>query len=126
MRRWPSVIRKRWARRGWVGAGLLVLLPATAGAQPVVTEFPITTPNANAIGIAKGPDGNLWFTENDRLGRISPTGAIVEFGIPTASSGVEDITRGPDGNIWFVESGGNNVARFRPSSSPSRPRRAPS
>ena len=126
MRRWPSVIRKRWARRGWVGAGLLVLLPATAGAQPVVTEFPITTPNANAIGIAKGPDGNLWFTENDRLGRISPTGAIVEFGIPTASSGVEDITRGPTGTSGSSSPAATTSRGSRPSSSPSRPRRAPS
>ena len=35
-----------------------------------------------AVGIAAGPDGNLWFTESanpGRIGRITPAGAINEF-----------------------------------------------
>ena len=37
-------------------------------------------------GIAAGPDGNLWFTEEvgDKIGRITPVGAVTEFPVPTA------------------------------------------
>ena len=41
------------------------------------------------LGIAAGPDGNLWFTEaatGNRIGRITPTGTITEYPLPTADS----------------------------------------
>src|SRR5437868_1197017 len=28
------------------------------------TEFPVLTANSNPLGITRGPDGNLWFTES--------------------------------------------------------------
>jgi phospholipase C len=49
-----------------------------------VTEFPLTVPVADPIGIVAGPDKNLWFTEHatGRVGRITPgSGAIVEYPI---------------------------------------------
>src|SRR5262249_23184509 len=42
----------------------------TAG---VITEFPIPSDNASPLGIAKGPDGALWFTESslaNKIGRL--------------------------------------------------------
>jgi hypothetical protein len=40
------------------------------------------------LGIAPGPDGNLWFTEasGNQTGRITPVGTITEFPVPTAGS----------------------------------------
>jgi streptogramin lyase len=56
--------------------------------------------------ITPGPDGNLWFTEfwSNRIGRMTPAGALTEFPIPTADSAPRGIVAGPDGNLWFVES----------------------
>src|SRR5262249_56583218 len=67
-----------------------------------VTEFPILNDmNSRPQGITRGPDGNLWFTENsaNRIGRITPAGVVTEFaaGI-TPNSGPNEITAGPDGN----------------------------
>ena len=81
------------------------------------------TAGSGPIGIAAGPDGNLWFTEagGDRIGRITPAGAITEFtaGI-TAGSGPFGITAGPDGNLWFTEIDGNRIGRITTGQPPPR------
>src|SRR5258705_12383884 len=55
---------------------LLVLLPASVAhtAAPTITGYAagITSPQ----GIAAGPDGNLWFTEENGIGKITPAGAV--------------------------------------------------
>ena len=60
--------------------------------------------------IAAGPDGNMWFTERHRIGRITPAGVITEFSegifLPFGSSG---IAAGPDGNLWFTEPVGDRI-----------------
>ncbi len=86
------------------------------GISPYTNEYGITqTPGPQ--GIASGPDGNVWFTEQraDRVARITPSGAVTEFsaGI-TAGSGPGAIAPGPDGNLWFTEGGVNQVARITP------------
>ena len=64
--------------------------------------------------IVSGPDGNMWFTDvaynrevPDKIGRITPAGAIVEFPIPGPTSlnfvGPSAIAVGPDGNLWFTD-----------------------
>ena len=55
--------------------------------------------------IAAGADGNLWFTEHigNRIGRITPRGAVTEFPVgPATGVGPGDIAAGPDGNLWFT------------------------
>ena len=37
-------------------------------------------------GVAAGPDGNLWFTENAHIGRLTPAGDITEFALPTTNT----------------------------------------
>jgi virginiamycin B lyase len=82
----------------------------------VITEFPLTpfpNPDLNLTDpaadrccpsyITAGPDGNLWFNEGERIGRITPVGVITEFPVPGA--GVEVVTAGPDGNVWFLGCG---------------------
>jgi streptogramin lyase len=83
------------------GAGLAGIAPGQ-----VVTEFPIPTASSVPTGIAAGPDGNLWFTAGDNIGRITTAGVITEF---LAVSG-PGIAAGPDGNLWFTA--GDNIGRI--------------
>ena len=63
------------------------------------------------MGIAAGPDGNVWFTESGygQIGVIDVAGgsyAITEYPIPTVFPFPQMIIAGPDGNMWFTETGG--------------------
>jgi streptogramin lyase len=62
-----------------------------------VSEFPVNRP---ANGIVAGPDGNLWFTSQGFLSRMTTAGVITDFLIAGTGFG---ITVGADRNIWFVE-----------------------
>jgi streptogramin lyase len=46
----------------------------------VITEFPIPTPDSGPEGIALGPDGAIWFTENtgNKIGRLPVVPKIYE------------------------------------------------
>jgi virginiamycin B lyase len=50
----------------------------------------------------------------NRIGRITPVGAVTEFPLPTAGSAPVGITAGPDGNLWFAEQAGNRIGRITP------------
>lgn len=75
-------------------------------------------------GIAAGPDGALWFTNqsNNTIGRITTGGAISNY--PAGSSGTGNstpprpygITAGSDGGVWFVDPNDNTIGRIDPSS----------
>jgi uncharacterized repeat protein (TIGR01451 family) len=88
------------------------LLPPTG----TIVEFTLPNTGSRPWGIASGPDGNLWFAENNgnRIGRITTAGVITEFAIPTASALPGGITAGPDGNVWFTELLGNKIGRITP------------
>jgi virginiamycin B lyase len=71
-----------------------------------ITEFPVPTLNsALAGGILAGPDGALWFAEEDsnKIGRITTSGEITEFPLPTPNSLPRTFTLGPDGALWFTQ-----------------------
>ena len=92
----------------FLGAGATV---ATASG-PSISEFSAgLTPSIGLWGIAQGPDGNLWFTEetNNGVGRITPGAIITEFtaGFPTGSP--RGIVTGPDGNLWVAQAGGDGA-----------------
>lgn len=79
-------------------------------------EYPIPTSDSGTWGIARGPDGNLWFTEGiGKIGKITPDGAITEYPVPTPNSGPVGITTGPDGNLWFTEFATGQIGRITPS-----------
>lgn len=61
--------------------------------------------NPGLGGITLGADGNLWFTEQNanKIGRITPAGAITEYPGPLSPTAITD---GPDGNVWFMTSAG--------------------
>src|SRR3954466_14892706 len=90
-------------------------LAAPAAAEASVTEFSANlTPDKQPADITRGPDGNLWFTEQGgagAIGRITTDGSITEFvaGVaPGFSTGQvpSHITTGVDGAMWFTEEGG--------------------
>jgi streptogramin lyase len=87
---------------------------AAGGAAPRIDEYPVPTQGAWPLGIAAGPDGDLWFTEYGaaQVGRITTGGAIREFAAPSPSSSPAGMTAGADGNLWFAELDANKIARI--------------
>ena len=67
------------------------------------------------MGIAAGPDGNLWTTEVLRAGPSHQDSRALTgtFTLPPDISPF-GITAGPDGNMWFTESGYDSIGRITP------------
>ena len=80
---------------GWVGVEA-----KAAGPSVSITHF--GTPLSGALGIAAGPDGALWFTNdgNDRSGGSRP--AARSPPTATRASAPRGIVAGPDGALWFT------------------------
>jgi virginiamycin B lyase len=71
----------------------------------------IPTAGSDPFDITVGPDGNLWFLEENQsiaenVGRVTPGGVITEF---PAGGLTSYIAAGPDGNLWFS---GSEVVRM--------------
>lgn len=81
-------------------------------AVPGANHLASTNPPVGSI--ARGPDGNLWFTmpNANKIGRATPTGSVTEFALPTARSEPLGIAAGPDGNLWFTEAGASAIGRM--------------
>jgi streptogramin lyase len=98
-------------------------LCAAAGADRAdaiaVTEFPLPVASSGPLGIAAGPDGNVWFTETagSRVGRVTPAGNVTDFsngaGVSTGGS-KWDIAAGPDGSLWYTDQDNDVVGRMTP------------
>jgi streptogramin lyase len=74
------------------------------------TLYPISS---GALDIALGRDGNMWFTESDRVGRLTiSTGKVTEYPLPDGNVMANGITMGPDGNMWFDEREGSNIGEI--------------
>jgi streptogramin lyase len=86
---------------------------AAAPAVGSITEFSLPF-GSNPLGITAGPDGNLWFGEEGKIERITPSGTITEFTLPVLTA-IFGITAGPDGNLWFTESTVDTIGRITPS-----------
>jgi|HubBroStandDraft_1064217.scaffolds.fasta_scaffold02096_5 virginiamycin B lyase len=69
--------------------------------------------NSDAWSIASGPDGALWFTQQDSqntIGRIATSGAIALYPLPWSDIVPFNITAGPDGALWFTAINADNDA----------------
>jgi streptogramin lyase len=94
---------------------------ATAGVATTtfatVSEFalaPMSTPG----NLTSGPDGNIWFTEENKpdVGRLAlSTGTTTLFPVPSGTTGLGGITTGPDNDLWFLETQAAKVGRLVPS-----------
>ena len=64
-----------------------------------------TVPTADPLGMVRGDDGDLYFTERsvDKVGRLDPaTGLFTEWSL-TAGAFPNRLTTTPDGSVWFTE-----------------------
>src|SRR5918999_2828459 len=92
-------------------AGLLVLLAGAALAAPIgaLKQYKIPTADSQPRDIARGADGNFWFTESNpnlpaQIGRVTPAGAMSEFGPACDFCILTDIAQGPDPGVLFFTS----------------------
>ena len=110
-----SFLRRDLAAKVILSVALLIFSLGQACAGRV-RAFPIPTPDSQPISIILGPDGNLWFTEQNasNVARVTLDGVITEFRTPTFSFPL-DITAGPDGNVWFSEGAVGQIAFITPS-----------
>jgi len=83
-------------------ASALLTVTAVAGATTSSSLAPQSAP----LGIATGPDGNIWFT-NQSQGQIgliqSISGQVLTMNLPDTTCQPTGITAGPDGQMWFTE-----------------------
>ncbi len=122
----PRRGRERLSALGALAAVLILTLLATAifnshkparPASQVITlpgvgtlvVFPLPTASSQPRLIVAGRDGNLWFTVEARIGRITPQGTITEFPLPAGVS-VNGLAQAPDGTIWFTDACGQDRA----------------
>jgi virginiamycin B lyase len=82
-----------------------------------ITEFPLReSPVAGgwASSLAVGPEGKIWFTEQDTIGSMAADGQIARFPLSQYAH-PDDITTGSDGNLWFGQGGsGPSIGRITP------------
>ena len=94
-----------------------------------ITEYALPVGDAfgpgalpSPYGIAVGPDGAVWFTEENtgRIGRMTASGELTVFNIPNPSQippesaggpSPRDIVAGPDGSMWFTDPGDESIGR---------------
>jgi streptogramin lyase len=108
--------RRGFGARAWawlvvVAVAMLLFGTPAAVADPFgqISEFSGgLNPGKTPVGIAPGPDGNLWFTDffAGAIGQITPSGQITEYsnGL-TPGRHPAGIAAGPDGNLWFTDPG---------------------
>lgn len=94
--------------------------PAPTLGPGIVSEEKIPTSAATPVGIATGPDGNLWFAEFDgnKIAKVVPStfpaaGSIVECGpLPSANSAPLDVTANSTtpNKVWFDEFANDKIA----------------
>jgi virginiamycin B lyase len=68
-------------------------------------------------GLARGPEGLLWFTRPgaERIERFGATGDFEGFGLPTAGSRPTGIVTVPGGFLWVAMEGTGRLAQVDPS-----------
>src|SRR5713101_2263703 len=81
-------------------------------ASTCVTEYALPPASAGPFGITRGPDGAVWFSHGDNIGRITVGGHVAEYPVPTPGSNVGWLHLGPDRAIWFAERFGNKIGRI--------------
>jgi streptogramin lyase len=96
-----------------------LVLPVTntpIGATVTVAGTTITeyTGYNRPFGITKGPDGNIWFTDqgNDTVNALNPSNASLVYNYAVPGSDLWDITTGSDGALWMADQNLEGVDRL--------------
>lgn len=90
------------SRSVWTGAKGVVQMPK-------ITEY---SSGSSPVGIAAGPDGNLWFTDSNKIGKITTSGTVTEYSLLSAFGIPHGIASGPDGNLWFTDRSLSRIGRI--------------
>ena len=126
MQRTAYPMRRRFGTRAVVVAlcaGLAAGYMTPAVAEPLgqYTTFDVGPGAWYAGGIASGPDGNMWFTNNANfsVNVLTANGSVTSFPVPTSPSltsgpGLFEVAAGPDGNMWFTGFFANYVGKVTP------------
>ncbi len=92
-----------------------------------INEYAIPNGAGDALAIAGGADGDVWFTDGlssggnqvNQLVKVSPTATVsagtlsaTEYSTPTNGWPLQGITAGPDGAMWFTENGTSQIGRI--------------
>jgi streptogramin lyase len=77
------------------------------------TFYDTPTADSGTLGLVRGTDGALYFTERnvDQVGSLAPDGTFREWSLDPGSF-PNRIVVGPDGNIWFTELFGGKLGRI--------------
>jgi virginiamycin B lyase len=80
-----------------------------------MTEYPLPAARRYPSTIGAGPDGAVWFVEEQHIGRVSSRGSITEYAAPNLrATSINGLITGPDAAVWFTERDNNALARFVP------------
>jgi virginiamycin B lyase len=107
MRSWFQGGTPQWLYTVIVASGTLIA-GSPPGAAQIINEYSLPSAASRPTGIAQGPDGAMWFTENPsgsqgmaQIGRITSNGAITQF--PVSIDGqLNSITPRPNSALWFT------------------------
>ena len=71
----------------------------------VFSEYPLRNPGADALGLAAGPDGNIWFGQEapSAIANVTPSGVFTEYATPTIDARPLAVVAGSDKRMWFTE-----------------------
>src|SRR5579884_627199 len=75
-----------------------------------IAEIPTLTPAAGPTLIVQGPDGAMWFTENNvaKMGHLTLSGQLTEFPLSPATSATGLVTA-RDNNVYFGDPVQNKI-----------------
>lgn len=88
---------------GAIWFGRLSSNAISIGRMDVLGNFTILSQVAGVFHLARGGDGNVWFTSGNAIWKITPAGAI-SFVMPSGPA-LTAFGSAPDGSIWFKDSG---------------------
>lgn len=90
----------------WFGGSGVGRISTSGQVTKLATQF-------GAYHMAAGRDGNVWFTDYQKIYRITPAGEVTRFDTP--GSVIYDLVAGLDGRIWFTDNANNKIGRLDPS-----------
>ena len=90
----------------------------TPVAPNVSAEIVLPTANSGPTAITRGPDSNVWVTEQkvSKIAKIAGLTNVTEYATITPNAGPSSIVTGPDSGLWITYSIADRIARITPGS----------